>query len=252
MPPSLLAQGKRRPQGMWKKKILQTGQCGKNKFSTLHTKFSTFKCGKIFLKKERRLEVYLYIYSNTLNNQKMIQGLQLAVLQEILLFKRWGKFLAVLSSDGKNQWPRPPSLAPSGQFTLRSPGDAAIGPAASRPVLHAGFPPDPRYGGRFPGERTATPARAVIGSSSVPRRCRWSGSFQRAVRLDGESAPVASSRRGGFLWPAKPNNMVQGRRSKGEGQAFHLFYARAQWPGRGEGSHSDFARRKKKFCQRGR
>ena len=139
---------------MWKKKILQTGQCGKNKFSTLHTKFSTFKCGKIFLKKERRLEVYLYIYSNILNNQKMIQGLQLAVLQEILLFKRWGKFLAVLSSDGKNQWPRPPSLAPSGQFTLRSPGDAAIGPAASRPVLHAVFPQAPNYGG--------TPSRNLI------------------------------------------------------------------------------------------
>ena len=33
--------------------------------------------------------------------------------------------IGVLSSDGKNQWPRPPSLAPLGQLTLRSPGDGS-------------------------------------------------------------------------------------------------------------------------------
>ena len=40
----------------------------------------------------------------------------------------------------------------------------------SRPVLHVGFPPGPRYGGRFPGGRTATPARVVqlIASASAP------------------------------------------------------------------------------------
>ena len=174
-PPSLRPQGKRRPQGVWKKKLLQTGQCGKNKFSTLHTKFSTFKCGKNFFKKERRLEVYLYIYSNILNNQRMIQGLQLTVLQEILLFKRWGNCLLFFPAMERTKDRRGP--APR---------------SASAPVAN----PGPHYGGRIPGGRTATPARAVIGLPSVLRRCRWSGGFRKAVRLDQESAPVATSRRG--------------------------------------------------------
>ena len=136
MPPSLRPQGKRRPQGVWKKKFLETGQCGKNKFSTLHTKFSTFKCGKNFLKKERRLEVSLYIYSNILNNQKMIQGLQLAVLQEILLFKRWG--CGVLSCYGGV-----PFCSPRKEPKMRR----GLAPrSASAPVANSG----PHYGGRFP------------------------------------------------------------------------------------------------------
>ena len=57
-----------------------------------------------------------------------------------------------------------------GKVTKGSPGDAAIGRAASRPVLHVGFPPDPRYGGRIPGNCTATPARVVqlIDCASAP------------------------------------------------------------------------------------
>ena len=80
--------------------------------------------------------------------------------------------------------------------TKESPGDAAIGPAASRPVLHVGFPPDPHYGGRFPEDRFVTPARVVTGLPPLPRRCRWPGKGEKAVRLDEESAPVATSRRG--------------------------------------------------------
>ena len=57
-----------------------------------------------------------------------------------------------------------------GKVTKGSPGDAAIGRAASRPVLHVGFPPDPRYRGRIPGNCTATPARVVqlIDCASAP------------------------------------------------------------------------------------
>ena len=83
--------------------------------------------------------------------------------------------------------------------TKESPGDAAIGPAASRPVLHVGFPPDPHYGGRFPEDRSVTPARVVTGLPPLPRRCRWPGKGEKAVRLDEESAPVATSRRSGFV-----------------------------------------------------
>ena len=56
----------------------------------------------------------------------------------------------VLSKDGKNQ---------------RSPG------AGSEECKHSSrLPPDPGYGGRFPGECSATPARAVqlIDSASAP------------------------------------------------------------------------------------
>ena len=181
--------------GCGRKNSSRQGNVEKNKFSTLHTKFSTFKCGKNFLKKERRLEVSLCIYSNILNNQKMIQGLQLAVLQEILLFKRWGNCLLFFPAMERNKDRRGP--APR---------------SASAPVAN----PGPHYGGRIPGGRTATPARAVIGLPSVLRRCRWSGGFRKAVRLDQESAPVASGCRGWFGCgpvspPAPTPNIVEVR-----------------------------------------
>ncbi len=57
-------------------------------------------------------------------------------------------------------------------------------------------PPDPRYGRRFPGNCSSHPARVVQSIAPLPRRCRWLGNFERVIRLDGESAPGASSRRG--------------------------------------------------------
>ena len=65
----------------------------------------------------------------------------------------------------------------------------------SRPVLHVGFPPDPRYGGRFPEVVPRTRRGWYRRLSLLPRRCRWLGNLEKAVRLDGESAPGASSRR---------------------------------------------------------
>ena len=49
----------------------------------------------------------------------------------------------------RNQWPRPPSLAPSGQFTLRIAGDAADGLRLrfAPPRSIGPFSPDPKYGG---------------------------------------------------------------------------------------------------------
>ncbi len=83
--------------------------------------------------------------------------------------------------------------------TKESPGDAAIGPAASRPVLHVGLPPDPITGDA--SRETVPRIRRGQGRGlpSVPRRCRWPGKEERAVRLDQESAPGASSRRSGFV-----------------------------------------------------
>ena len=49
----------------------------------------------------------------------------------------------------RNQWPRPPSLAPSGQFTLRIAGDAADGLRLrfAPPRSIGPLSPDPKYGG---------------------------------------------------------------------------------------------------------
>ena len=49
----------------------------------------------------------------------------------------------------RNQWPRPPSLAPSGQFTLRIAGDAADGLRLrfAPPRSIGPLSPDPIYGG---------------------------------------------------------------------------------------------------------
>ena len=55
--------------------------------------------------------------------------------------------------------------------------------------------PGPPLRGRFPEDRSVTPARVVTGLPPLPRRCRWPGKGEKAVRLDGESAPVATSRR---------------------------------------------------------
>ena len=60
----------------------------------------------------------MYIYSNILNNQKMIQGLQITVLQEILLFKRWG--CGVLSCCGGVPFCSP-RKEPMAQATLSCP-----------------------------------------------------------------------------------------------------------------------------------
>ena len=66
--------------------------------------------------------------------------------------------------------------------------------SASTPVACPRTP----YGGRFPESHTATPARMVqsivIASPPLP----LAGNGQKAVRMDGESAPVATSRRGWF------------------------------------------------------
>ena len=66
--------------------------------------------------------------------------------------------------------------------------------SASTPVACPRTP----YGGRFPESHTATPARVVqsivIASPPLP----LAGNGQKAVRMDGESAPVATSRRGWF------------------------------------------------------
>ena len=71
----------------------------------------------------------------------------------------------VLSSNGKNQWPRPPSLAPSGQFTLRSPGAGLRGV----PALQSPAPGPPLRGTLALGD-SANPARAVqlIAPASPP------------------------------------------------------------------------------------
>ena len=101
--------------------------------------------------------------------------------------------------------------------TKESPGDAAIGRAASRPVLHVGLPPDPITGDA--SRETVPRIRRGQGRGlpSVPRRCRWPGKGERAVRLDGESAPGASSRRGWFDtggWGRFPLSGGNGRRPK--------------------------------------
>ena len=57
-------------------------------------------------------------------------------------------------------------------------------------------PPDPRYGGRFPGSRSANPARVVqlIVCASAP--LPLAGFWKKAMLAGRKSAPGASSRRG--------------------------------------------------------
>ena len=91
----------------------------------------------------------------------------------------------VLSNDGKNQ-----RLPGTGSEECKH---------SSRP------PPDPRYGGRFPGSRSAHPARAVqlIAPASAP--LPLAGQSEKAVRLDEENAPGACSRRGWFGFGGRRN-----------------------------------------------
>ena len=54
-----------------------------------------------------------------------------------------------------------------------------------------------RYGGRLPKAVPRTRRGWYSRLSLLPRRCRWLDNSKKAFRLDEESAPVATSRRGG-------------------------------------------------------
>ena len=56
-----------------------------------------------------------------------------------------GGFLFVCPK--RNQWPRPPSLAPSGQFTLKCPGGCVPMNTSPKAGVHSLLPPDPRLRG---------------------------------------------------------------------------------------------------------
>ena len=69
----------------------------------------------------------------------------------------------------------------------------------NRPVLHAGLPPDPRYGGRFPGSCSSHPARAGQGIAFLSAPLPLAGQFRESpAGWTMESAPGASSRRSWF------------------------------------------------------
>ena len=72
----------------------------------------------------------------------------------------------------RNQWPRPPSLAPSGQFTLRIAGDAADGLRLRfAPPRSIGPPPYPlcRYA-TSPPDRESRPRTPVTGVTPWSRQ----------------------------------------------------------------------------------
>ena len=76
--------------------------------------------------------------------------------------------------------------------------------------------PGPRYGGRIPGDCAITPARVVTGLPPLLRRCRWLEVLGKFGKLDGESAPVATSRRS-WSESGRPNSTAKARwpRKKG-------------------------------------
>ena len=93
------------------------------------------------------------------------------------LFFCLGRFRrCVLSSDGKNQ--------------------RSLGVASKSPYGSSQLPPDPCYGGRLPEAVPRIRRGRYSRLPPLPRRCRWLGTPKKAVRLDEESAPVATSRRG--------------------------------------------------------
>ena len=75
----------------------------------------------------------------------------------------------------RNQWPRPPSLAPSGQFTLRIAGDAADGLRlrSASPRSIGPLSPDPITGDALLVSSTSSPVRknGVVGLNP----CRATG-----------------------------------------------------------------------------
>ena len=125
----------------------------------------------------------------------------------------------------RNQWPRPPSLAPLGQFTLRIAGTGSC------------------YEGRFPGVIPRSRRGWCSGLLPLPRRCRWLGNggkpsgWTRNARL--VPAAVGAS---AFLCQTKQHGISQADPVGAAGS--NLRHARAQWPERRGGCHSGFARRK--------
>ena len=125
----------------------------------------------------------------------------------------------------RNQWPRPPSLAPLGQFTLRIAGTGSC------------------YEGRFPGVIPRSRRGWCSGLLPLPRRCRWldnlgkPSGWNRKARL--VPAAVGAS---AFLCQTKQHGISQADPVGAAGS--NLRHARAQWPERRGECHSGFARRK--------
>ena len=192
--------------GCGRKKSSRQGNVEKISFPHFTPSFPHLSVERIFLKKERRLEVSLHIYSNILNNQKMIQDLQLAILQEILLFKRWG--CGMLSCCGgvpfclpKKEPKMPRGLAPR---------------SASAPVANPGPPIRGTLPGRLYRNAGADSNRIAFCSAPLPLIWRFSkrGPAERRKRA-GCQAVGAGSGAGG--WGRLPLSGGNGRRPKGVG-----------------------------------
>ena len=162
--------------------------------------------------------------------------------------------LAVLSSDGKNQRSPGPG-SEERQRSSRQPRTPLRGTHPGRLCQNAGAD----------GAADCLLFYAAAADLAVfGKRSGWNRKTRRlqaavGVGLGAAGGETPPLRRGwvfrcrsGF-WPPivhdQPNNMAPARRNQGEGRAFYLFHARAQWPGRRVGSHSGFARRKEVLAE---